>query len=252
MINVILVEDIVTGRTLLGMLTPSSNTILEPLTSEILSGTPDITAHFSRFRVTEISMNPTALGQFDTGAQLAAAGLLADAKVDAIAWGGTSGGWVGIEADRQLCGAIERTTGRPATTSTLSLLEAFKVLGVENYGLVTPYLTDVQNKIQENFRKEGFNCISETHLNNKDNFSFSESDEITIENMVRDVARNSPDAIAIYCTNFNGTRIAPKLEMELGIPVLDSVSFTLWRTIQLAGADTKRIIGWGGLFRRGQ
>ncbi len=54
-----------TKRTLLGMLTPSSNTVLEPMTSDMLSGLPDVTAHFGRFSVTEISLTDKALGQFD-------------------------------------------------------------------------------------------------------------------------------------------------------------------------------------------
>ena len=42
-------------RTLrLGVLTPSSNTALEPLTSALAAGMPGCTAHFSRFKVTEI------------------------------------------------------------------------------------------------------------------------------------------------------------------------------------------------------
>lgn len=237
-----------THRTLLGLLTPSSNTILEPLTAEVLSGTPDITAHFGRFRVTEISMDSQALNQFDLRPQLAAANLLADARVDVIAWAGTSGGWVGVDSDRRLCSAIADETGKPATTSTLALLDSFKALGVKRYALVTPYLADVQARIQENFAGEGLDCVTERHLGDKGNFSFSEFEEPVIEAMVRDVAAAGPEAIAIYCTNFNGTRIAPKLEQELGIPVLDSVSITLWQAIRLAGGDTARIQGWGSIF----
>ncbi|MEZ5705683.1 MAG: hypothetical protein R3E56_10610 [Burkholderiaceae bacterium] len=49
----------------LGVLTPSSNTALEPLTSAIVATVPGASAHFSRFKVTEISLKPDALGQFD-------------------------------------------------------------------------------------------------------------------------------------------------------------------------------------------
>ena len=35
----------------IGMLTPSSNTILEPVTYQILSDIPNVSAHFSRFVV---------------------------------------------------------------------------------------------------------------------------------------------------------------------------------------------------------
>ena len=76
----------------LGMLTPSSNTVLEPTTVAMLAGVPEATAHFARFRVLEIALSDRALGQFDDSEILRAAELLADAKVDVIAWNGTSAG----------------------------------------------------------------------------------------------------------------------------------------------------------------
>ena len=93
-------------RTLLGMLTPSSNTSLEPLTSAMVAGLPGVSAHFARFPVTEISLTGQALGQFDDDKIIQAALLLADAKVDVIAWNGTSSGWLGFEADERLCERI--------------------------------------------------------------------------------------------------------------------------------------------------
>src|SRR5512141_2147437 len=90
----------------LGVLTPSSNTALEPLTSALAAAVPGCSAHFARFRVTEISLSAQALGQFDDSKILAAAELLADAKVDVIGWSGTSSGWLGFEADQRLIARI--------------------------------------------------------------------------------------------------------------------------------------------------
>lgn len=84
----------------LGVLTPSSNTALEPLTCAIASSMKNVSAHFSRFRVTEISLQPKALGQFDDANILAAAELLADARVDVIGWSGTAAGWRGFDTDQ--------------------------------------------------------------------------------------------------------------------------------------------------------
>src|SRR5271170_581211 len=74
-----------TERIRLGMLTPSSNTTLEPVTAAMLRGLPGVTAHFGRFRVTEIALAQAALKQFDDSEILRAAELLAHAKVDVIA-----------------------------------------------------------------------------------------------------------------------------------------------------------------------
>src|SRR5258708_7452231 len=90
-------------RTRLGMIAPSSNSVLEPVTYAMLADAPGISAHFSRFRVTEIALDADALNQFDPFLMLPAADLLADAKVDAMAWNGTSASWLGIERDQSLC-----------------------------------------------------------------------------------------------------------------------------------------------------
>ena len=74
-----------TKRTILGMLTPSSNTVLEPTTTAMLDSFDGITAHFSRFKVTEITLSDHGLAQFDHDKFLAAADLLADAKCHAVA-----------------------------------------------------------------------------------------------------------------------------------------------------------------------
>ena len=93
------------------MLTPSSNTVLEPITNKILNSIDNVTAHFSRFTVTEISSNPNSLNQFNYSKIIESAKLLADAKVDVIAWNGTSAGWLGFESDENLCKEIKKQQG---------------------------------------------------------------------------------------------------------------------------------------------
>ena len=131
-------------RIRLGILTPSSNTALEPITSAMLSALPHVSAHFARFTVTEISLTRQALGQFDVSRILDAAGQLADARVDVIGWSGTSAGWLGFERDEALCRQLTEATGIPATTSVLALNEILAKTGVRRLGLVSPYTDDVQ------------------------------------------------------------------------------------------------------------
>src|SRR5205085_6393110 len=118
----------------LGMLTPSSNTVLEPSCAAMLREVPEVSVHFGRFRVTAIALNAQAVAQFDIEAMLEAAALLADARVNTLCWNGTSAGWLGFDSDRALCAAIERRTGIAATSSVLSLADAFRRTGVERFG----------------------------------------------------------------------------------------------------------------------
>ena len=238
-----------TKRVLLGMLTPSSNTALEPITTAMLGELPEVSAHFSRFKVTEIALSNKALAQFDNSEILRAAELLAHAKVDVIGWNGTSSGWLGFEADVRLCEQITAATGIPATTSMLALNEILEHQKVKRLGYVTPYLDDVQAKILENYEKLGFACQGERHLGLQDNFSFSEVPVVQLEDMTRDVAKEKPDAITIICTNLRVAPSAAKLERETGIPVYDTIATVVWKCLKLAGVETRRVTGWGSLFQ---
>lgn len=232
----------------LGMLTPSSNSVLEPMTARLLAGQPGISAHFARLRVTQIGLSTAALSQFDQVPMLAAAELLADARVAAILWNGTAGAWLGFAQDAALSAAITRRTGVPASTSALAFRDLFRQRGIRHVGLVTPYTGDVQARIQASWQAEGLDCSAERHLGRSENFSFAEAGEAEIAGMVRAVAAEGAEAAAIVCTNLAGAALAPALEAELGIPVYDSVAVSLWKAMDLAGLDTAKISGWGRVF----
>ncbi len=233
----------------LGFLTPSSNTVLEPLSTAIAAEMPNVTLHFSRFRVTEIALTDAALAQFDDAAVLQAAGLLADARVDAIAWSGTSASWLGFDRDEALCRSIHAATGIPATSSVLALNEALARTGIRHLGLVTPYRDDVQARIISNYAGIGIECTAERHLRLQDNYSFAEVTEAQLEQMCREVAAGSPQAIAVVCTNLSAASLAPRLEAALRLPFYDSVATALWKSLCFAGADPALITRWGSLFR---
>jgi maleate isomerase len=237
------------NRTLLGMLTPSSNTALEPLTNAMVADLPGVSAHFSRFPVTEISLRDQALGQFDDSKILEAARLLADARVKVIGWNGTSSGWLGFEADERLCRRIQDETGVQACTSVLALNEILTTTGATEFALVTPYLGDVQAKIVENYRRSGFNVVAERHLDLHVNFSFSEVGEDEIRRMVYEVAEAKPQAITTFCTNLKAAHLVRELEAEVGIPIYDTISTVVWKSLKLAGYDVRKVQGWGRLFQ---
>jgi len=232
----------------LGMLTPSSNTALEPITCAMLAGVGDITAHFSRFKVTEIALSESALRQFDAGEILRAAELLAHAKVDVIAWNGTSASWLGFDRDEYLCEQITASTGIRACTTVLAYRDLLRRLGAKRIGLVTPYRQDVQERIIANWNSEGLHCTAERHLSLQDNFSFAEVPEAKVAALIEDVVSEGSDAAVVVCTNMRAAGAAARLEQKLGVPVLDSIAVTLWACLVATGSDPARIREWGSLF----
>lgn len=237
------------NRKLIGVLTPSSNTALEPLTSAMVNSLPGVSAHFSRFTVTEISMRDQSLGQFDDSKILEAARLLADAHVDVICWSGTSASWLGFEKDQALCARITEATGIPATTSVLALNELLAAQDARTLGLVSPYVADVQRRIVANYAGLGIDCIAEQHLDLTVNFAFSEVSPDTLRRMLREVAKQRPEAITIMCTNLHGAQLVNEMEQELGIPIYDSVATVVWKALKTVSVASHPLSHWGRLFR---
>ena len=232
----------------IGMLTPSSNTVLEPVTTRMLAGLSDVSVHFSRFRVTEIGLDAAALDQFDERPMLAAAGLLKDAKVDAISWNGTSAGWRGLDADRRLCARIAETTGAKASTSVLAMFDLMRRRGEARIGLVTPYTADVQQAILAGFAREGVATIAERSLGMRDNFAFAAVGATELSAMIEAVAAHKPDAVVVLCTNLAAAPLVEHLEARLGVTIHDSVATAVYGALLATGADPSRVKGYGRLF----
>lgn len=218
--------------TRLGMIVPSSNTCLEPMSYRILGQRSDVTIHFSRIPVTRIELDESADQQFATDGMRQAAELLATAGVDVIAWNGTAGSWLGVEIDRTLAGEITSATGIPATTSTLAYLEAFGLFGIHRIGLVTPYVAAVNQRIIQTYAGENVEVVSQDHFDLTDNESFARVPEDDIRAAGRDASSAGPEAVVFLCTNLAGAPVVEQLEADTGVTMLDSVAVTLWHCLR--------------------
>ena len=231
----------------IGTITPSSNTMVEPLTSAMTANLlDDLSVHYARIPVTRIALDRGSLDQFERDAMLAAARLLADAKVDVICWNGTSGAWKGISADEAICAAITEETGIPATTGTLAQVEAFRAHGISRYALAVPYLDEVRDAIVEVYGGAGFACVNSANLGISTNFAFAEIDLDTLRDLIRRSDHPAAEAIVVVCTNLAAARVVEELEQELGKPIHDSLIVSLWHPLRLLGWD-RPIPGWGRL-----
>ncbi|BBY27236.1 maleate cis-trans isomerase family protein [Mycolicibacterium sediminis] len=240
--------------TRIGMIVPSSNTALEPATMRLIADRPDITVHFTRIPVRAITL--TAGGAaFDVETMLAAARLLADANVDCIAWNGTAGSWLGVEYDRQVCAAITQETGIAATTSTFAILQACHDFGVEALACATPYTGDVVEAISQEYAHHGLDFVGHTEWELTDNASFAAQPDSAIADLLVSAVESgsgssAAQAVALICTNVDGTTVLNEVEDRLGIPVIDSIAATLWWALELTGTDA-RIPGAGLLLEQG-
>lgn len=236
----------------LGMVLPSSNTVVEPVTIAIAADLPGTAVHFARFALTAVNVADPAAAYYDSGAILEAAKLLADARCDAICWNGSAGGLVGIERDSSLVAAITQTTGVPATTSSLALLAELARCGARRIGLVTLNTPDMNATIARHFANQGIEVVASTHRTDiADNFAMSQVDPLEIAAAVRACALGpGVEAVLVYGTNTRGAGVAAPLARELGLPVLDSVAWGVFGAIQAAGTELASLTtlrGWGAM-----
>jgi len=232
----------------IGMLTPSSNTTVEPVTAELTAQVSEVSAHTARLRVTEITLDGDSKVQFGVDPMLAAADLLADARMHMMGWNGTAASWLGFDQDARLCAEITRKYDVPATTAVLAINDLLAEMNVRRLAVVSPYLDDVQARIDDNYRAAGFDVVAERHMRERVNYAFAEIPLEEIECLIREVAVDGPDAVVIMCTNMRGAYVADALERELDITVIDSLAAYVWKSLRLVDVDTARITGWGRLF----
>jgi maleate isomerase len=233
----------------IGMLTPSSNTILEPVCSRMLNDVPEVTCHYSRFPVTKISLEEDSLQQFNYEPMLRAAELLAHAEVDVIAWNGTSGGWLGLDTDRELCSLITKRTGIPATTSMLAQSDAFLKNNVKTCHLVTPYIAEMNELIKKQYKAIGIETIHIEGAGETVNRQFSQMSNEKMEDMIKSVCSSPADGLSIVCTNFGAINNVEYFEKTYNQTMYDTIAVLVWKSMDMIGVDPSKVKGWGKLFQ---
>lgn len=211
----------------IGLLIPSSNTVVETEAAQLIPQDGTVTLHYSRFRVTVISSAPGSLSQFTPDTMLDAALLLADARVNRIAWAGTAASWLGHHRDEILVEEIQKRTGIKASTAVLAINSKLRHIGAKRIGLVTPYVADLENRIVQNYRASGIDVIASERLNLTVNTDYAAVQEAVIEEMVRSVAKSKPDAVVIMCTNLRFGKRSQLMTGDFSMPILDSVALTV-------------------------
>jgi maleate isomerase len=232
----------------IGWITPSANTVVERVTLGILRGFPDVSPHFSRTSVVG-AIDPFPL-TYDFDDMLATAKVLGDAQLDVVAWNGSKGGSLDFGLDRQLVERIEHLTGAKSTTSTLAIDAVLREDRVKRFALACPYVDSYRERIVRSFAREGYECVAARSFGLSDNFSFSQIPLDDIAAMLREVAKEKPQAIIAFCTNFPAAPIVAEMERELGVPVYDSVTMGVWGALKLIGIDTRAGRDWGQVFER--
>lgn len=171
---------------------------------------------------------------------------VADAKVDVIVYGCTSGSFIGGSGyDKELISNIENLTNIPAITTSTSVIEALKELEIKNVALVTPYREEI-NRLEEDFLQSNGFSVSEVLG------GILRSDQM-LPSVAYERAKNAHltgvEGIFISCTNFQTINIIEQIESNFGKPVISSNQATMWNTLKKLQIPDA-LIGYGSLLKR--
>lgn len=227
----------------IGLLVPSSNTTMEP---DFYAMAPrGVTVHTARMRLTRVTPEALILMAEDTER---AAGLLADAGVDVIVYGCTTGSLVGgVEWEEDLVRRIGEETGIPAVSTSSAVVDALRSLGAKRIGVATPY-SEKLNALEKRFLEDlGFQVTGIRGLGLLDNLDIGRVGRGTLEELVRSVAEEA-DAIFVSCTNLPVVGLIEEFEKELDRPVVTSNQASMWAALR--GRVSPGVDGFGELMRR--
>ncbi len=175
-----------------------------------------------------------------------AAELLADAKVDMIIFHCTAVSTFAPHLAEKIRTRIEHATGITAFATSDAILEAVKILNMNQLSLLTPYIEPVHAREVAFLAAHDIDVVDGGCLGIDTNADMA---TLTPSALLDWVARHtSPksDGCFLSCTAIRSAGIISRLEQLLARPVITSNQAMVWHLLQLAGIS-KRVGGFGSL-----
>lgn len=228
----------------IGLLVPSSNTTLE---SEFWRMVPaGVSVHTARMRLLSNTVEENI--NMEKYAMESAIDL-STAKVNVIAYGCTSGSFVGGQQwEADLTQKLTSTTGLPVITASMAVVNALKSLKVTRISVVTPYPEDINQREKAFFEGAGFDIVKIGGLSFRDNVEVGLQEPSATFKIAKDSFEIDAEALFISCTNLRTIDIIDVLEKDFGKPVVTSAQALMWAVLhKLKVSD--QITHYGTLLR---
>ena len=232
-------------RAKVGLILPSVNTVIEPVF--YLTAPSGITFHASRTLITGTGVQDVIDMEKD---KAIAAEQLLSARIDCLVDCCTASGIVqGLDHDKAFCSEIEKKAGIITTSTIQLIMDALKALELKNLVIVTPYPDEVDELEKAFFETQGFTVVNIKGLGIKEGCKLATVPASEIYRICCEAWDSKADGLFISCMNFNAMPVIQALELALQVPVVSSVSATLWGILQRLGIK-EAVYGYGGLLEK--
>ena len=219
-------------RARLGVLVPSGNAVAEPELRAMLP--PEVGMVVTRLPLRGSSeAKLLALA----GSLESAAGLLADARPDAIAFHCTAVSTFDPAMADGLRRRIKAATGLPALATADALLAAVAKLGARRVLLVTPYIEAVHAREAAFLEANGAPVVGGSCMGIDTNAEMAGISPAAIGAQARAALAAAPhaDLCLVSCTAIRSGAAIGGMEAELGVPVVTSNQALAWHAMRALG-----------------
>jgi maleate isomerase len=176
-----------------------------------------------------------------------AAAKLVWSDVDAIVFCCTTGSLVhGVGWDQELVGRITAASGKPASTTTTAVMEAFHALGSKSLAVATPYVAELDEIERVFLEDSGYRVTTIFGLRCGTDREICRLEPADAVALAERVDNPEADTIFISCTGLHCLTVIDEIEQRLGKPVVTSNQAGAWAALRMIGIEDA-IPGFGRL-----
>jgi maleate isomerase len=243
--------DVLGYRAKLGVLVPSTNTIVEP--DFYAMAPPGVTFHTGRISITNPRMDDDAgfealMEQIRAAIGRAVRDVMS-CEPDGLIMGMSSETfWGGRQGNEEFQRRIEAIAGMPIVTGANACERALQVLGARRLGVVTPYQPIGDAQVRRFLGESGFEVVALKGLRCATAVSIAHESEATLRQAILEVNQPGVEAIVQAGTNLSMLRLADEAERWLGKPVIAINAAILWYALRERGIKDQPS-GFGVLLR---
>jgi maleate cis-trans isomerase len=166
---------------------------------------------------------------------LESAARFATLEPDVVIWACTSGSFiVGRDRAERQVAALRTATGRPATSTSLALVDGLAALGAQRVSVVATYPEPAARALASFLDEFGIQVTSLQWLDAPSGLDAALICDERLAEAVAKAARSQPDAVIIPDTALPTMQRVAKLEALAGCPLLTANQVTLWKALILA------------------
>jgi maleate isomerase len=207
-------------RTRVGLIVPSSNTVMEVDLYRSLES--NVTVHTARMYLE--ATTPEGELKMLTEHLPGAIRDIATLKPHVVVFGCTSAGALrGNDYESQLISRIAEESSSKAISVIAAVRHAIVSRGARRVGVLTPYVDTLNERIRESLEADGLEVVGIHGLGIDDNFAIAAIDPSVIAARAYEhFADAEIDLLFTSCTNFRALDAVEQIEYELGLPVMTS------------------------------